>query len=128
MYAARGKPAHLTERQYQLMMTRGAYLWAHMGDAPVILIPCLHRPVVPSADSLPPEMRASHDAEFTYVSRIRGASIYPAVQNIILACRALCLGTTNHDQPPPLRGRGASAVALARRCRHLRHDADRLAG
>jgi nitroreductase len=94
MYAARGKPAHLTERQYRLMMTRGAYLWEHMGDAPVILIPCLHRPVVPSADSLPPEMRASHDAEFAYVSRVRGASIYPAVQNIILACRALGLGTT----------------------------------
>ena len=29
-----------------------------------------------------------------YVERIRGASIYPAVQNIILACRALGLGTT----------------------------------
>ena len=33
------------------------------------------------------------------MERIRGASIYPAVQNIILACRALGLGTiltTNH--------------------------------
>ena len=32
-------------------------------------------------------------------SRIRGASIYPAVQNVILACRAFGLGTvitTNH--------------------------------
>jgi nitroreductase len=94
MYAARGKPAHLTERQYQRMMTTGAYLWEHMGDAPVIVIPCLHRPVVPSADSLPPEMRGRHDAELAYMSRIRGASIYPAVQNIILACRALGLGTT----------------------------------
>jgi nitroreductase len=31
--------------------------------------------------------------------RIRGSSIYPAIQNIILACRALGLGTlitTNH--------------------------------
>ncbi len=28
------------------------------------------------------------------MERIRGASIYPAVQNIILACRALGLGTT----------------------------------
>ncbi|MFZ1089579.1 MAG: nitroreductase family protein, partial [Xanthobacteraceae bacterium] len=34
-----------------------------------------------------------------YVARIRGASIYPAVQNVILACRALGLATlitTNH--------------------------------
>ena len=29
-----------------------------------------------------------------YLERIRGASIYPAVQNIVLACRALGLGTT----------------------------------
>jgi nitroreductase len=94
MYAARGRPAHLTERQYQRMMTTGAYLWEHMSDAPVILIPCLRRPVVPPADSLPPEMRARHRAELAYMSRIRGASIYPAVQNIILACRALGLGTT----------------------------------
>jgi len=35
-----------------------------------------------------------HDAELAYANRIRGASIYPAVQNIILACRALGLGTT----------------------------------
>ena len=28
------------------------------------------------------------------MERIRGASIYPAVQNIVLACRALGLGTT----------------------------------
>jgi nitroreductase len=35
----------------------------------------------------------------TYQAQIRGASIYPAIQNIILACRALGLGTlitTNH--------------------------------
>ena len=40
MYAARGRPPHLTERQFQRMMTSGTYLWAHMGDAPVILVPC----------------------------------------------------------------------------------------
>jgi nitroreductase len=34
-----------------------------------------------------------------YQEQVRGSSIYPAVQNIILACRALGLGTvitTNH--------------------------------
>jgi nitroreductase len=37
--------------------------------------------------------------EVAYAERIRGASIYPAVQNIILTCRGLGLGTvitTNH--------------------------------
>ena len=39
-------------------------------------------------------MQAHYSDELDYVERIRGASIYPAVQNIILACRALGLGTT----------------------------------
>ena len=76
------------------MMTSGTYLWAHMGDAPVILVPCQRRPVVPPAEALPPELRDRHPAELSYVERIRGASLYPAVQNILLACRALGLGTT----------------------------------
>jgi len=40
-----------------------------------------------------------YEQELAYERRIRGASIYPAVQNIILACRAFGLGTlitTNH--------------------------------
>ena len=94
MYAARGCPPHLTEAQFRRMMTAGAHLWAHMGEAPVILIPCLHQPIIPPPESLSPEMRAAHQAELGYAQRIRGASIYPAVQNLILACRALGLGTT----------------------------------
>src|SRR5262245_18097563 len=95
MYAARGRPAHLTEGQYRRLMTSGADLWARMGDAPVILIPCLKRPVVPPREALPPEIgTALYEQELAYVQRIRGASIYPAVQNILLACRALGLGTT----------------------------------
>jgi nitroreductase len=43
---------------------------------------------------LPPELRDWHPAELAYAERIRGASLYPAVQNILLACRALGLGTT----------------------------------
>ena len=94
MYAARGKPAHLNERQWERIMASGAHLWEHMGDAPVILIPCLKRPIVPPPESLTPDFRARHQDELAYVQRIRGASIYPAVQNIILACRGLGLGTT----------------------------------
>jgi nitroreductase len=65
-----------------------------MGDAPVILVPCQRRPVVPPPEALPPELRDWHPAELAYAERIRGASLYPAVQNILLACRALGLGTT----------------------------------
>jgi nitroreductase len=94
MYAARGRPAHLSERQFQNMMSTGSYLWEHMADAPVILIPCLRRPVVPPPETLPADVRTHYAAELAYVARIRGASIYPAVQNILLTCRALGLGTT----------------------------------
>ena len=99
VYAARGRPPHLTEAQFARMMTAGAHLWEHMGDAPVLLIPCARRPVLPAREALPPEIAARWEDEVAYADRIRGASIYPAVQNIILACRGLGLGTvitTNH--------------------------------
>jgi nitroreductase len=99
VYAARGRPRHLTEQQFARMLGAGGHLWEHIGEAPVLLLPCQHRPVVPPRAALPPAIAAGYDAELAYVDRIRGASIYPAVQNIILACRALGLGTvitTNH--------------------------------
>jgi nitroreductase len=94
MYAARGRPAHMTDEQFRLLMSSGSYLWDHMGEAPVILIPCQETPNVPPREDLPREVQSRYAAELRYVERIRGASIYPAVQNIILACRALGLGTT----------------------------------
>jgi nitroreductase len=94
MYAARGCPPHLTKAQFRRLMSTGGHLWDHMGEAPVILLPCMHQPVVPPAEALSPEMRAHHQDELAYAARIRGSSIYPAVQNIILACRGLGLGTT----------------------------------
>jgi len=99
IYASRGRPAHMSEQQYQRFMSSGAYLWDHMGEAPVLLIPCMQRVALPPRDSLPAKVQARYADEETYVARIRGASIYPAVQNIILACRALGLATlitTNH--------------------------------
>lgn len=99
VYKARSRPAHLTEAQWQRMMTGGAHLWNHMGDAPVQLVPCLHQRDLPSRDALDPAWREHYDSERAYLNSIRGASIYPAVQNVILACRAFGLGTlitTNH--------------------------------
>ena len=91
VYAARGRPAHLTEAQYQRFMARSSWLWDHLAEAPVILIPCLRPRPMPSRDKLPPKV--DYDDEVAYLDRIRGASIYPAIQNILLACRALGLGT-----------------------------------
>ena len=99
MYAARGRPSHLTERQFARLMTTGAHLWEHMGEAPVLLIPCARPPIVPAREALPPDIAARWEDELVYADRIRGASIYPAVQNIIPACRGFGLGTvitTNH--------------------------------
>jgi nitroreductase len=99
VYAARGRPPHLTDQQFARLMTSGAHLWEHMGEAPVLLLPCSRRPLLPPREALPPDIAARWDDEAAYAERIRGASIYPAVQNIILACRGLGLGTlitTNH--------------------------------
>lgn len=94
VYQARGHPAHLTEEQWRRFMTSGEYLWDHMADAPVLLVPCETHRDMPAESALAPDMRSHYAGELAYLDRIRGASIYPAVQNIILACRALGLGTT----------------------------------
>ena len=99
VYKARRPPAHLNEAQWQRMVASGAHLWNHMGDAPVLLVPCLHQRDLPARDALDPAWQEHYDSERAYLDRIRGASIYPAVQNVILACRAFGLGTvitTNH--------------------------------
>jgi nitroreductase len=99
IYRARGRPAHMSEEQYQRFLASGAYLWEHMGEAPVLLVPCLRERTPPPRETLPQWVQARYDEELAYERRIRGASIYPAVQNLILACRAFGLGTlitTNH--------------------------------
>jgi nitroreductase len=69
-----GEPAPGTSRERFLRMLAAAdYLAAHLHEAPVWIIPCL-------AGSTP--------------SRTAGSSIYPAVQNMLLAARALGLGAT----------------------------------
>ncbi len=119
-YEARGRPAHMSEEQWRRMMSSGAYLWEHVGDAPVLLIPCLVQRDVPPIEALAPAMQGTYQDEIAYLDRIRGASIYPAVQNIILACRALGLGTvitTNHlrceDKVKSLLGLPANAETFA---------------
>lgn len=99
IYAARDRPAHLSEAHYQRLMDGGKYLWEHLGEAPVILVPCGRARDMPRREALPDQVAARYEAHLAYQERIRGASIYPAVQNILLACRAIGFGTvitTNH--------------------------------
>ena len=99
VYAARPKPDHLTQAQYDRFLAGSGFLWDHMADAPVILVPCLMKREPPQRAGLPDVVQARFAEHLANVQRISGSSIYPAIQNIILACRALGLGTvitTNH--------------------------------
>jgi nitroreductase len=125
VHGARGRPAHLSDEQYRRFMTNGAWLWDHLAEAPVLLIPCLHQRAMPARDKLSPDI--SYEDEVAYLDRIRGASIiYPAVQNIILACRALGLGTvltTNHIR---CKAEVKTALGLPDDVMTYANDADRL--
>jgi nitroreductase len=90
LYANRVKPAHMSEDAYRKLRASATYLLDHMDDAPVLLIACLKQTAPAGAPpKLPPEVAAAMKRQ----ARISGSSIYPAVQNIILACRGLGLGT-----------------------------------
>ena len=92
-------PPHLSQAQYDRFLAGSGYLWDHMADAPVILVPCLAKREPPERASLPAIVQARYAEHLANLQRISGSSIYPAIQNIILACRALGLGTvitTNH--------------------------------
>jgi nitroreductase len=68
-------PPGVTREQYDRQHTAVAYLTEHFHEAPVWIVACLDE-----GEATP--------------TRGSGASIYPAVQNMILAVRALGLGTT----------------------------------
>jgi nitroreductase len=89
LYASAPRPAHMDEKKYQRFMQAVAHLFEHMGDAPVLLVPCLKMSMWTGASSLPADLKA----RMTTTARLAGSSIYPAVQNVILACRAFGLGT-----------------------------------
>jgi nitroreductase len=69
-----GEPAPGMSRERLLRLLDAAeYLAAHIHEAPVWIVPCL---------------------EGATPTRTSGSSIYPAVQNMLLAARALGLGAT----------------------------------
>ncbi|MDO8434302.1 MAG: nitroreductase family protein [Candidatus Binatus sp.] len=90
LYTDRVKPPHMSQETYDKLMASAMYLIDHMADAPVLLIACLKQ-LPPSGP--PPKLPPEAASAMKNLARMTGSSIYPAVQNIILACRALGLGT-----------------------------------
>jgi nitroreductase len=69
-----GKPAPgMSRERFLRLLDAAEYLAAHIHEAPVWIVPCL---------------------EGGTPTRTSGSSIYPAVQNMLLAARALGLGAT----------------------------------
>jgi nitroreductase len=96
-YQRVGRPAHMDHKQYEMLTNSGFYLHEHLAEAPILLLACLRLETpLETLTQLPRETQLAMMNSFLWMA---GASIYPAVQNIILACRALGLGTcltTNH--------------------------------
>ena len=65
----------------QKMLAAGDYLAEHLGETPAVVIFCFN-----------PQNMAITDAKLERPSVVGGGSIYPAVQNLLLACRAEGLG------------------------------------
>ena len=81
MYRNRSAPEHMEEAKFRRLMGAAAHLAEHLAEVPVLLFACLkERP-------MPAPLAAK-------LARLSGSSIYPAVQNMLLACRALDLGAT----------------------------------
>lgn len=85
-YAANAQKAFSTapeaeRRKHERTIAAGDYLATHMYEAPVLLVVCFN-----------PKMLAVTDAKQDRVSVVGGGSIYPAVENLLLAARAEGLG------------------------------------
>ncbi|MBM4266423.1 MAG: nitroreductase family protein [Deltaproteobacteria bacterium] len=75
-----GQPEEQKAKQERILRA-GDYLAAHFAETPAILVFCFN-----------PELMAITDAGLSRISVVGGASIYPAVENLLLACRAEGLG------------------------------------
>ena len=88
----------------RLMMTGARGLFENLAQAPVFIVPCIYQVSSPTTDPS---------------TLLAGSSIYQAVQNIMLAARALGLGTVMTHLPGGSRRHPAGA---------LRHPRQRDAG
>ena len=69
--------------KYERMIDAGDYLAEHFHETPAVLVFCFN----------PTEMAVTDEA-LDRISVVGGASVYPAVENLLLACRAEGLGCT----------------------------------
>lgn len=67
--------------KHKRTLAAGDYLAAHMHEAPVLVVVCFN-----------PALMAVTDAKQDRVSVVGGGSVYPAVENLLLAARAEGLG------------------------------------
>ena len=97
-----GEPAPgMSRERFLRLLDAAEYLAAHIHEAPVWIVPCL---------------------EGGTPTRASGSSIYPAVQNMLLAARALGLGatlTTLYLQFEKEAERRGAASFPARRCQSI---------
>ena len=80
----RGIPDDMPPTPSNVCLARAAHLAAHLDEAPVLLLACTKTEYLPLA---------AMKNERANAAVIHG-TIYPAVQNILLACRALGVGAT----------------------------------
>jgi len=85
-YANRKLPPHMTKERQQKMMSAAMYLAEHFAEVPVLILAWLQLTHEQENPNLPAD-------EIPIFQRLSGGSIFPAVQNMIVAARALGLGT-----------------------------------
>lgn len=123
VYLSNSRPAHMTEAQYRKLWAGGVYQHEHMGDAPVLLLPCLR--VTPRI--LPQSIRAEVRAEMESTGPMGGRRFH-------LSCRAkhhpsrprARSGNSACHQSRGPRGGGQAHARTSAGCPHFRLDADRL--
>ncbi|MCC7364322.1 MAG: nitroreductase family protein [Dehalococcoidia bacterium] len=71
---------HQTRDEWERLCAAVRWQGDHVGEAPVLIFPCLKG--------------ARRGLEHATASRALAASVYPAVENLLLACRAKGLGAT----------------------------------
>ena len=105
-YSSSAPPPGIDKEKYRRQHAAVEYLTDHYHEAPVWIVACLEDGPTPN--------------------RMAGSSIYPAVQNMVLACRALGLGTTLTDAAHAFREGGRCGPRTAAGRALLRHPSHRL--
>ncbi|HKD67073.1 MAG TPA: nitroreductase family protein [Candidatus Binataceae bacterium] len=85
-YMNRKPPVHMTKERQKTMLSAATHLAEHFGEVPVLILAWLQFTPDQENPNLPTDQMP------TFL-RLTGSSIFPAVQNMIVAASALGLGT-----------------------------------